>query len=142
MWRPAANGGCRAVPEQVGGAMSRTLWAWVRLLAAAAILVVLVRHVGAGPFLDGLRKVSAWSLVSAVVLTLVTTVCSAWRWRAVARGLGVSLPLPAAITAYSRSQSINTVLPGGILGNVHRTISHGRQDGDVGRGPCAVVWDC
>lgn len=121
--------------------MSRTVWAWVRLLAAAAILVVLVRHVGAGPFLDGLRKVSGWSLATAAGLTLVTTVCSAWRWRAVARGLGVGLPLGTATAAYYRSQFLNTVLPGGILGDVHRAVSHGRQAGDVGRGLRAVAWE-
>ena len=121
--------------------MSRTVWAWVRLLVGAAVLVVLVRRVGTGPFLDGLRAVDGPSLAAAVVLALVTTVCSAWRWRVVARGLGVGLTLGAATAACYRSQFLNTVLPGGVLGDVHRAVSHGRDAGDVGRGLRAVVWE-
>lgn len=121
--------------------MSRAVWAWVRLLVGAAVLVVLVRRVGTGPFLDGLRAVDGPSLAAAVVLALVTTVCSAWRWRVVARGLGVGLTLGAATAAYYRSQFLNTVLPGGVLGDVHRAVSHGRDAGDVGRGLRAVVWE-
>src|SRR5205807_1017955 len=32
-------------------------------------------------------------------------------------------------------------LPGGVLGDVHRAVSHGRDSGDVGRGIRAVVWE-
>jgi uncharacterized membrane protein YbhN (UPF0104 family) len=121
--------------------MSRTLWAWLRLLAGVAILAVLVARLGTGPFLDGLRSVSGGSLAVAAALTLVTTVGSAWRWRVVARGLGVSLPLAPATAAYYRSQFLNSVLPGGILGDVHRAVSHGRDVGDVGRGLRSVAWE-
>jgi uncharacterized membrane protein YbhN (UPF0104 family) len=77
----------------------------------------------------------------AAALTLVTTVCSAWRWRVVARGLGVGLPLAPATAAYYRSQFLNSVLPGGILGDLHRGVSHGRDVGHVGRGLRAVAWE-
>jgi uncharacterized membrane protein YbhN (UPF0104 family) len=121
--------------------MSRTIWTWLRLLAGAAILVVVVARVGTGPFLEGLRAIRGRSLAAAAALTLVTTVASAWRWRVVARGLGADLPLVPATAAYYRSQFLNTVLPGGILGDVHRAVSHGRDVGDVGRGLRAVAWE-
>ena len=121
--------------------MSRRVWAWVRLLGGAAILAVLLARLGAEPFLHGLRTISGWSLAAAAGLTLATTVCSAWRWRTVARGLGVGLRLLPATAAYYRSQFLNTVLPGGILGDVHRAVSHGRDVGDVGRGLRAVAWE-
>ena len=121
--------------------MSRALWPWLRLLAGGGFLAVLVARLGAGPFLDGLGAVSAGSLAAAAGLTLVTTVCSAWRWRVVARGLGVGLSLAEATSAYYRSQFLNTVLPGGVLGDVHRAVSHGREVGDVGRGLRAVGWE-
>ena len=60
--------------------MSRTLGVAVRLLGGAAILGCLVWRVGAGPFLDGLRAVDAWSLILAGLLGALTTVCAAWRW--------------------------------------------------------------
>ena len=47
-------------------------------------------------------------------LAVVTTVCSAWRWRVVARGLGIRLSLRGAVAAYYRAQFLNTTLPGGV----------------------------
>ena len=116
-------------------------WRWVRLAAAAATLAVLVWRLGTGPFTDGLRNVSVGALAAATALAVLTTVCCAWRWKIVARGLGVDLPLGAAVAAYYRSLFLNVTLPGGVVGDVHRGISHGRDEGDVGRGLRAVAWE-
>src|SRR4029077_13780435 len=59
----------------------------------------------------------------------------------VARALGVDLGLPAAAWAYYRSLFLNSVLPGGVLGDVHRAVTHGRRAGDVARGVRAVAWE-
>ena len=61
--------------------MSRRAWAWVRIVAGAAILGVLVWRLGSGPFLDGLRGVDGRALAVATVIAAGTTVCCAWRWR-------------------------------------------------------------
>jgi uncharacterized membrane protein YbhN (UPF0104 family) len=121
--------------------MSRTWWAWARLVGGAVVLAVLVWRLGTGPFLDGLRTISGWSLAAAAGIAVVTTVCCAWRWSIVARGLGVPVPLPTAIAAYYRSQFLNTTLPGGVLGDVHRGARHGRDVGDLSRGLRAVAWE-
>src|SRR3954467_9695037 len=89
--------------------------AWARLLAAALIFAVLIWRLGARPFLDGLRGVGPGTLLAALAITGVTSVCSAWRWRVVAEALGVGLPLRAATVAYYRSQFPNSTLPGGPL---------------------------
>jgi uncharacterized membrane protein YbhN (UPF0104 family) len=122
-------------------ASNRALWRWLRPLAAGATLAVLVWRLGTGPFLDGLSRVDARALAAAMALGLVTLVCSAWRWKVVARGLGVDLPLGAALAAYYRSVFLNVTLPGGVVGDVHRGISHGRDTRDVGRGLRAVAWE-
>ena len=119
----------------------RTAWRWARLAAAAATLAVLVWRLGTGPFLDGLRTVDGGALAAAAGLAVLTTVCCAWRWRIVARGLGVDLPLGTAVAAYYRSLFLNVTLPGGVVGDVHRGISHGRDTSDVGRGLRAVAWE-
>jgi uncharacterized membrane protein YbhN (UPF0104 family) len=124
----------------MSGAVQRT-WAWARPLGGAAILALLVWRLGTGPFLDGVRQVSAWSLLAATSITALTTVCSAWRWRTVARGLGVGLPLRTAVAACYRSQFINSALPGGVVGDVHRGVRHGMDAGDLGRGLRAVAWE-
>jgi uncharacterized membrane protein YbhN (UPF0104 family) len=121
--------------------MSRSLWTWARPLGAAAVLAVLVWRLGTGPFLDGVRTVDARTLAAGALIAVVTTVSCAWRWRIVARGLGDDLPLGVAVAAYYRSVFLNTVLPGGVVGDVHRAVSHGRDVDDVGLGLRAVVYE-
>jgi glycosyltransferase 2 family protein len=117
------------------------LWKWAQPLVAVATLAVLVWRVGTGPFLDGLGRVDGTALAAAAGLTMLTLVCCSWRWKIVARGLGVDLPLGEALAAYYRSVFLNVALPGGVVGDVHRGISHGRDTSDIGRGLRAVAWE-
>ena len=119
----------------------RTAWAWARPAGGAGILGVLVWQLGTVPFLEGVRAISVWSLLAATAITALATVCSAWRWQVVARGLGVGMSLREAVAAYYTSQFLNSALPGGVLGDVHRGVRHGRDAGDVGRGLRAVAWE-
>jgi len=119
----------------------RTVLRWARPLGGAAILAVLVARLGTGAFLDGVRRIDGWSLAVAAGIAVLTTVCSAWRWSLVSRGLGVAVPLRPAVASYYRSQFLNTTLPGGVLGDVHRGVRHGRDAGDVSRGLRAVAWE-
>jgi uncharacterized membrane protein YbhN (UPF0104 family) len=112
-----------------------------RLAASVTVLWFLWWRVGGAPFKDGLRAVTWPAVVAAVTLTALTTVCSAWRWRVVARALGVGIGLRGAVCAYYRSQFLNSVLLGGVLGDVHRAVTHGRRAGDVVRGVRAVAWE-
>ncbi|MET8833833.1 lysylphosphatidylglycerol synthase transmembrane domain-containing protein [Micromonospora sp. NPDC004540] len=122
-------------------APARSLWAWARPLAGFAVLAALVWSVGTGPFLAGLRLIDAPALAAALGIGVVTTVCCAWRWSLVAGGLGVRLPLRAAVAHCYRAVFLNSTLPGGVLGDVHRAVRHGRDAGDVARGVRAVVWE-
>lgn len=121
--------------------MTRRLLAWGRLVGPAAVLGVLVWRLGTGPFLDGLRSIDGGALAGAVGLAALTTVCYSWRWKLVARGLGVDLSLPAAVAAYYRALFLNATLPSGIVGDVHRGVSHGRDVRDVGRALRSVAWE-
>jgi uncharacterized membrane protein YbhN (UPF0104 family) len=102
---------------------------------------VLVWRLGTGAFVDGIRTVNGGALAAAAGLLVLSTVCSAWRWKIVARGLGVELSLPAAVAAYYRAVFLNLTLPGGVVGDVHRGVSHGREVSDVGRALRAVAWE-
>ena len=133
--------GLYSVPARIGPAVRRFGPSLLRLAAGVIVLWFLWRHVGAAPFEDGLRAVTWPTVAAAVTLTALTTVCSAWRWRVVARALGVDIGLPDAVCAYYRSLFLNSVLPGGVLGDVHRAVTHGRRAGDVARGVRAVAWE-
>lgn len=119
----------------------QALWAWARILAGGAILAVLLWRVGSSAFLDGLRVLDGRTLAVALGIGLLTTAGSAWRWCLVARGLGIRLPFGSAVADYYRALFLNAALPGGILGDVHRAVRHGRDVGDVGRGVRAVVLE-
>jgi glycosyltransferase 2 family protein len=97
----------------------------VRVAAAAGTLAFLVWRVGTGPFVDGVRSVHGGALAAACGLAVVTTMCCAWRWRTVAGGLGIDLPLRTAVAAYYRSLFLNVTLPAGVLGDVDRGVRHG-----------------
>jgi uncharacterized protein (TIRG00374 family) len=121
--------------------VSRSFWAWARLLGGAAIIALVLWRLGTGAFLDGLRVLDGGTLALAFGIGVVTTVLSAWRWCLVARGLGMRLSLKDATADYYQALFLNAALPGGVLGDVGRAVSHGREEGDVGRGVRAVVLE-
>jgi uncharacterized membrane protein YbhN (UPF0104 family) len=133
--------GLYSVPAGIRPAIRRFGPSLLRLAAGITVLWFLLRQVGAAPFNDGLRAVTWPAAAAAVTLTVLTTACSAWRWRVVARALGVDIGLPGAVCAYYRSLFLNSVLFGGVLGDVHRAVTHGRRAGDVVLGLRAVAWE-
>jgi len=112
-----------------------------RPAAAAAVLAVVIWRLGSGPFLEGVRALDGGALLTAAAIFFGTTVCCAWRWKIIANGLAVRLSLTDAISAYYRCLFLNLTLPGGVAGDVHRGISHGRDVRDLGRALRAVVWE-
>ncbi|MCC5961265.1 MAG: flippase-like domain-containing protein [Rhodobacteraceae bacterium] len=94
---------------------------WVlRLLASLAALgavIWLVDPATLGPHLRGADM--RWMALAVAVLG-VQVVVSALRWQVTAQALGVRLPTLWAICEYHLSVLGNTVLPGGVLGDVGR----------------------
>jgi uncharacterized membrane protein YbhN (UPF0104 family) len=117
----------------------KALWPLVKVVVGAGILVALAVRLGAQAFIDGLAAIGPASVLAAFGLGLLTTVASAARWCLVARGLRLRLPLGAAVADCYRAVFLNSVLPAGVLGDVHRAVGYGRQIGDVGRGVRVVA---
>ncbi|MFI5856491.1 lysylphosphatidylglycerol synthase transmembrane domain-containing protein [Streptomyces parvulus] len=128
-------------PAEAAPPARRALRTHLGTLAGAAILAVLLWRMGTGAFLDGLRRIDAPTVLAALGIGFVTTVFSAWRWALVARGLRIRLPLGPAVADYYRALFLNAALPGGVLGDVHRAVRHGRGAGDLGRAVRAVVLE-
>ncbi|QKG20909.1 hypothetical protein ACTIVE_2547 [Actinomadura verrucosospora] len=114
---------------------------WLRVAAALAILAGLLWWHSTSAFVAALKAVDGPSVLAALAAGLFTTVCAAARWSLIARRLGLPLPLPGAVAAYYRAVFLNAVLPAGVLGDVHRAVSHGHRSGDLGRGVRAVVLE-
>jgi uncharacterized membrane protein YbhN (UPF0104 family) len=119
----------------------RRAWPRLRLLGGLLVLAFLVYEFGTGPFAEAWHVTTWTSVLAAVLLNVGATLTSAWRWRLVARTLGAPLTVRQSVAGYYRSQFLNSVLPGGILGDAHRGVRHGRRAGDVGVGLRATVWD-
>jgi glycosyltransferase 2 family protein len=121
--------------------MSRPPRHLLSALGGAAILFAVLWLFGTGPVLTGLRSLDVWTLALGVALAVPSTVACAWRWHIVSRELGVRVDLAPAVASCYRAQFLNSTLPGGVLGDVHRGVSHGLDAGDTGRGMRAVAWE-
>ena len=89
---------------------------------------------------DMLRELARYCSATALVLAMHThtVAAAAWRWRILVRRLGLSLGWRESVAAYYRSQFLNTVLPGGVVGDVDRAVSHGRSVDQVSD----FSWGC
>jgi uncharacterized membrane protein YbhN (UPF0104 family) len=113
----------------------------LKFVAGVGVLVGTAWTVGTGPFLHGLLAISWPTIIVAVGLTAVATSAAVWRWRTVAAGFGIPLRWRGAVAAYYRSQFVNAVLPGGVVGDVHRAYRHGRRSGSVALAARAVATE-
>jgi glycosyltransferase 2 family protein len=123
------------------GSSRRRAARWLGLFGGLAVIAFLMWRMGSGPFLHGLDTVDGWPLAAAVGIGAITTASAAWRWKLVARALGVEPGFGSAFAAYYRAQFLNAALPGGFFGDVHRGVRHGRDVGDMGKALRAVWWE-
>jgi hypothetical protein len=99
-------------------------------VGGVVVLALVVHRFGAEPFRRALADVDGTLVAAALAVTLLTTVCSAERWRVVAGS--DRPPMAVAVRAYYRSQFLNVTLPGGVLGDADRAWRHGLR---------AVFWE-
>ena len=103
----------------------------LQLGLGAAVIAGTIAIVGTGPLLRGVLAISPGAIVTAALLTAAATFAAVWRWRTVSAELGLPMRWTSAVAAYYRSQFLNTVLPGGVIGDVHRAYRQGREARDV-----------
>ena len=120
---------------------SRWLRVTIRLVVGLAVLITVILFVGTGPLLHGILSIDGRTIGAALALSAVATAAAAWRWRVIAARLGVDLPWGAAILRYYQSQFLNTVIPGGIVGDVHRAVAHDHSAESIARSARAVVLE-
>jgi uncharacterized membrane protein YbhN (UPF0104 family) len=124
----------------VSGTERRTLaLRWGARGAVIVVLVLVASRVGAGAFVDGFARLTPLAVLVALAATALATLAAAWRWTTIARAFGLAIPFRTAVPAYYRSQLLNTVLPGGVTGDVARGLAG--APGERLRGLRAVAWD-
>jgi len=118
---------------------SRWLRVTIRFLVGLAALLTVIAYVGTGPLLTGILSIDARTIAAALALAAVATAAAAWRWCVIATRLGLDLSWATAFGRYYQSQFLNTVIPGGIMGDVHRAVGHGQSAESVAQSARAVV---
>ena len=113
----------------------------VQLGFGAAVIAGTIAIVGTGPLVRGVLAISPAAILAAVLLTGAATFAAAWRWRTVSAELGLPMRWTSAVAAYYRSQFVNSVLPGGVIGDVHRAYRQGREARDVPIAARAVITE-
>jgi glycosyltransferase 2 family protein len=112
---------------------------WIKAAVGIALLGAIVAVAGAEPFVRGIAAVSPPAIAAAILLAAAATGAAAWRWRVLARRLGLRLGWKESVAAYYRSQFLNSVLPGGVIGDVDRAVSHGRSQEHIAQAARAVA---
>jgi len=106
-----------------------------------AVVVALLVRFGGGPLLAALRSLHPWVLMTGLAVTAGGTLCAAYRWRQIATALAVPVGWRRAVGAYYGSQLLNSTLPGGVLGDLHRGLRHGQDGHPLGRSLRSVAWE-
>ena len=82
-----------------------------------------------------------WFVVG-LVCSIVSNIISAARWAAIARGLGLVAPLPAAVASYFRGMTMNVLLPGAtVSGDLLRGYELSRLGNPLLRSGLSVLLD-
>lgn len=96
------------------------LLALLQVAVAAGILGWVVLLFGTGPFVAAVRVLTWPGVVGALVLGSIGVLVQAQRWRLIARRHGIELGWRAAAERCWQAAFINSVLPGGLAGDVAR----------------------
>lgn len=111
----------------------------LRLLVAAALTGLIWAALDGGEALARLGAASPGWLLAALAALTVQTLLSAWRWRLLARWLGVELRPGRAVSEYYLSQIVNQALPGGVVGDVGRAVRSAESAGLLRAGQAVVL---
>lgn len=92
----------------------------LQVVVPVIALTVLAYRLGPEVFRPALAVVSPLPLLAALVLGVVTVGAHAARWRVMMHGAGLPIGRAEALAECYRSSALNTVLPGGVAGDVLR----------------------
>ena len=99
-----------------------------RFAVSVSFLIAIGWWLDGQAIVERLLKLEARWLVVALVLSCFQVVMSAWRWRFIARRLGLELALSTAIREYYLAVFINQLVPGGVVGDVSRAWRHAQTE--------------
>ncbi|MCX4241737.1 lysylphosphatidylglycerol synthase transmembrane domain-containing protein [Paraliomyxa miuraensis] len=112
------------------------LIAGLRVATSVGLLAVTLSWLDVDALGVALRGADGKWLGVALLLSIPQLGLVAWRWSFTARRLGLALPMNVAWREYYLSALLNSVLPGGVVGDVAR-VARQAHDGEQPVGPVA-----
>jgi hypothetical protein len=104
----------------------------LRLIAGAALLVLVIWYVDPAALMRSLAGVEIWIFGCAIVVAILSNVFSALRWRAIGANLNLQISAGQALLMYARATTANMMLPGSIVsGDVLRSYQLSRIGGNA-----------
>jgi len=97
--------------------------------AGLALLAATFASVDASAAFGAIREASPGLVVCVLLLTVFQTLLLSFRWSYTARRLGIPLDWGTATRDYYVSLLLNSVIPGGIAGDITRIVRRGRELG-------------
>ena len=110
----------------------------LKVFVSVGVVGALIWWVGAEGILTRLRAVDTLWIVGALVALTLATLSMARRWQLVARELSLHISFPFAVREYYIAQLANSLLPGGIVGDVGRAFRV-RKKADLKRAAESVI---
>ena len=115
---------------------TRHLLPILRALASLALLAGVLWWIDPRALAAAFAAPAPGWLALALVIGVLQTALSAWRWRLTATRLGVPLGFGHALREYYLASFLNQILPGGVMGDAARAWRHGRLPGTAS----AAAW--
>ncbi|WP_336921338.1 lysylphosphatidylglycerol synthase domain-containing protein [Aquipuribacter sp. SD81] len=128
-----------AAPVPGASRRPRLLWPAVRLGATVAVLGTVAAVVGGDAVRAGAAVLAPGPVLAALGLGALWRALASLRWLVVSRALGAALRPADAYAEYARSELLNAVVPGGVVGDVDRARRHARGVGRLTAARAVVV---
>jgi len=114
----------------------------LRVLAGAALLVLVVWYVDPRTLARSLTGVNPWLFACAVGVAIVSNVFSALRWKAITGNLQLQVSMVQALLMYARAVTANMMLPGSVVsGDVLRSYQLSRLGNPLPTSAWSVFLD-
>ena len=91
---------------------------------------------------ERLQQATLWWLVVGFFAAIASNVVSAWRWRAIALGMGAQMSIASSMRWYFQAIGLNVLLPGAVVGgDVYRAVALQRTGQPKAASNLSVIFD-
>lgn len=114
---------------------------FLKVFVSAVFVIWLVFKIDWGKFLELLRGVSIWGIISFVFIYVISVVFSAIKWKVIAANGGFEMSVWQSFHRYLTGSFINTFLPSTIGGDTYRALTLAGKQGNKKHAVATIIMD-